>query len=215
MERATTRAPKRRLKGPERRVLIERAAAELFAARGYEGVSLEEIAEASGISRTVIYDHYPSKAELHRRLSEDHASRLLAFMAERASGSLTPFERMRTGVDAVLEFIQNDPYTWRILFSEQSADPDRAALSLRLQRQGSEAIAALIRSNPVAAPLIEERGAESLERLAEFWRSGIAGIARWWFDHPDTPREEIRDEIVELLWLGMERIIAGDRLPEE
>jgi AcrR family transcriptional regulator len=209
--RATSDAPKRRLKGPERRALIERAAAELFAERGYDGVSLEEIGEAAGVSRTVIYDHFPSKSALHARLCEDHAGRLLVHMAERAAGEGPPLERMRTGIDAVLEFIENDPYAWRIMFSEMAADPERAELAHRLSGQATDAIAALVRANPAAAPLIAERGDDFVDRFATFMRSGISGIAAWWFEHPDVPREQIRDEIVQLLWLGMQRILAGER----
>lgn len=50
-------------RGAERRDLIEQAAARLFAERGYEDTSLEDVATAAGISRPVIYDHFATKRE--------------------------------------------------------------------------------------------------------------------------------------------------------
>ena len=60
-----------------RREVIEGAATELFAQRGYHGAAMEEIAQRSGVSVPVVYEHFDSKKDLHRRLLErrDHAHR--------------------------------------------------------------------------------------------------------------------------------------------
>jgi AcrR family transcriptional regulator len=210
MERSTTAVPKRRLKGPERRAKIEHAAAELFAERGFEATSIEQIAEAAGVSRTVIYDHYPSKIELQIALAQQHSAALLAHMAERVGDDPSPLARLRSGIDAVLEFLQDDRYAWRVLFSEPPADPRLAELARELQRRATEAIAAMIGSDPATQEVIAQRGQESVMRLASFMRSGVSGLVAWWYENPEVPRERLVDEVVELLWFGMDRVIRGE-----
>jgi AcrR family transcriptional regulator len=205
-------ATKRRLKGPERRAIIDCAAAEILARRGYDAASLEEIAEAAGISRTVIYDHYPSKRDLHIALCRKHGAELLRFMAERTPAEAPSLVRLRAGINAVFEFIENDPYAWRLMFRESATDPDVAAAGQDMQRQTTEAIAALVASDPAAQPLLKERGPETAIRVAEVIKTSVNGLASWWYDHPEFPRERLVNELVEMLWLGFERLAAGERL---
>ena len=65
-----------------RREVIEQAATELFAERGYHGASVDEIARRSGVSAPVVYDHFESKLALLPRLLERHRDELLAVWRE-------------------------------------------------------------------------------------------------------------------------------------
>src|ERR671914_748040 len=87
-------AARQRLTKDERRTRILDAAAQVFADRGYEPATLDEIAEAAGISKPVIYDHFSSKKELHISLIESHGQALIDFMAERVGKSETPSEAL-------------------------------------------------------------------------------------------------------------------------
>ena len=71
--RARTRG-RRRLSAAARRELIERAATEVFAERGYAGASIDEIARRSGVTPPVVYDHFASKLALFTRLLERRAT---------------------------------------------------------------------------------------------------------------------------------------------
>src|SRR5207247_8425364 len=73
---AKTASPRKRLTAAARREVIERAATELFAERGFHGASMEEVARRSGVSVPVVYDHFESKRALHRRLLERHYAEL-------------------------------------------------------------------------------------------------------------------------------------------
>ena len=53
--------------------MIERAATQVFAERGYQGAGMDEIARRSGVTPPVLYDHFDSKLDLHRRLLERRA----------------------------------------------------------------------------------------------------------------------------------------------
>jgi len=45
---------------------------------------------------------------------------------------------------------------------------------------------------------------------AELIRSGLTGLALWWQDHPDVPRSQIVATAMNVLWIGFERLAAGD-----
>src|SRR5256885_17006322 len=70
---------RRRLSRDERRAQILDAAAGVFAERGYEATSIDEVAEAAGISKPVIYDHFDSKKDLHIALIDKQTDDLLLF----------------------------------------------------------------------------------------------------------------------------------------
>ena len=51
----------------------------------------------------------------------------------------------------------------------------------------------------------------SLEMAAEVWRAGLTGLAIWWLDHPDVPRERIVETAINAVWIGFERVRRGER----
>jgi AcrR family transcriptional regulator len=63
---------RKRLTAAARREVIAAAATELFAERGYQRASIEEIARRSGVTPPVVYDHFASKRDLYRDLLERH-----------------------------------------------------------------------------------------------------------------------------------------------
>ena len=60
--------PRRRLPAPQRRATLVKAASELFAERGYDHVSLDEVAEKSGVTKVIVYRHFASKKDLYLQL---------------------------------------------------------------------------------------------------------------------------------------------------
>jgi AcrR family transcriptional regulator len=80
----STDAPKRRLRGTARRALIVDAALEEFAIHGYEAASMGRIGRRAGVTRTVLYDHFPSKRALFAALLEAEHTELLAHLREHA-----------------------------------------------------------------------------------------------------------------------------------
>src|ERR1700677_4714523 len=125
MTPAAQRDLPRRRPANERRTRILAGAMRVFAERGYEGASMTEIARAGGVTAAVIYDHFASKQELHGALLEGQTDALLAHVGG-AVGSAGPEseQRMRVGVDAFFEFVEVNPFAWRLIFRDPSADPD-------------------------------------------------------------------------------------------
>ena len=203
---------KPRMKREERRELIEQAASQLIAERGYDGASLEEIAAAAGISKAVLYDHFPSKAELQIELLERSCHALLEFSAERVARAEGPEARLRAGIEAFFEFVETHPFAWRTIFRDPPSDPRVAAASVEMRRRVTLGIAAMFRAEPEAAAAVEAGDdPERLEMLAEQMKMAMAGLAAWWYEHRDRTREEMVAAFMNLAWVGLDRLAKGDR----
>jgi AcrR family transcriptional regulator len=191
---------RRRLSADERREVIERAATEVFAERGYRGASIDEIARRSGVSAPVVYDHFASKADLHRRLLERHRDELVAVWRAHLLTDEPPAQRIVSAIDAWARYVESHPYAAKMLFRETAGDPEAAAV----HREG------LAGSRALLAPLVSAQpGGESLphaEMAAELIRSALTGLALWWQDHPEVPRDDVVSTAVGVLWLGFDRL---------
>jgi AcrR family transcriptional regulator len=198
--------PRRRLSAAQRRRRILAAAQEVFAMRGYHGSSLDEIAQASGTSKALIYEHFDSKRVLHETLVAEHAGELARRFAANAARGATGEERLRGGVDAFFGWVAERPEAWRALFRD-SADPELAPTIDRLQGQATRALVALVRQGPDP----DEPASEAVEMYARLTSGACQGLANWWLDHPDVPREELVDRVLEFCWTGLERALAAAR----
>jgi len=197
--------PRRRLSAEARREVIERAALEVFAERGYHGASIDEICRRAGVSAPVLYDHFPSKLALHRRLLERTRDELLAMWGESLGGDDPPEVRIPRALDAWARYVEAHPYVPRMFFAEATGDPEIEAIHRDVRAQGSGFLAAIVGRESRLGDATEAAGA-----AAELIRAGLAGLAIWWSDHPEVPRERIVGTAVNVLWVGLERMRAGE-----
>lgn len=173
----------RRLSATERRVLIEDAAARLFAEHGYAATTVEDIAAAAGVSKPMLYRHFESKKELQMKLLERRRDELAAApLDEFLRNHSDPDQRLPAMIDAWFTHVEQHPHTSRNLFQDAIGDPDIEALQRELRRRQRAADVALLRE---LAPQLPEA---ELEPLGEIIRSSLTGLALWWLDHPHTPR---------------------------
>lgn len=187
---------RRRLPAAERRQLILAAAQEVFAQRGYHGSSLDDIAKASGTSKALIYEHFASKRELHDALLTEHAAELARRFAANAESGAVGEERLRRGIDVFFGWVEERHEAWRALFRD-AADPELRPLIDRLQGQATQAIVALV---PPGG------SAQQAEMYASLVSGGCQSLANWWGDHPEVPREELVDRVMEVVWGGLSRL---------
>ena len=203
---------RRRLPAEERRERILRAAMEVFAERGYQEASVAEIAAAAGITPAVIYDHFPSKAELQITLLEQQTDELLAFVGSAVASDFEgTAERMKVGVDAFFEFVEEHPYAWRMLFRDPPTDPAIVSTYRNIHRRATAGIAMFLRASAPDVLLDDPQAERDLEMFAEMLKMAQNGLAVWWYGHRDVPRGELVERVLEFCWIGFERIAAGER----
>ena len=194
-----------------RREIIERAATEVFAARGYARASMEEIARRSDVSAPVLYDHFASKRELHGRLIERHLSEMRGVWGEHLIGPGPPDQRIHRAVDAWFRYVEAHPFAWRMVFADTSGEANVQALHRELQAQSRRALVPLLTQLEGIEAVAGGEDEESLEMAVELLRSAIAGLALWWHDHRHIPREQVVAAVMNALWLGFERTGRGER----
>jgi AcrR family transcriptional regulator len=208
--RTEQQKPRRRLTADARRTAILDAAQDVFAQRGYHGSSIDEIAHAGGISKALIYEHFPSKKDLHVSLLEMHAQELFDRLTANA-GTQDPGDvRLRNGLDAFLGWVEERRSAFRMVFRDV-ADPEVADVVRRVQGQATAAIAALMAAEPMA-PRPDERDRQlGIRMLAQQLNGAMQSLALWWDDHPDVPRSVVLDSAMDFCWLGLERLRDGER----
>jgi AcrR family transcriptional regulator len=208
--RTEPRPPRKRLTAEQRRDSILDAALEVFAQRGFHGSSIDEIAHAAGVSKALIYEHFPSKRDLHVSLLERHTQEIFELLAESAATSDPGEVRLRAGVDAFLAFVERRGDAFRMLFRD-AVEPDVAEVLVSVQRQAAAAVAGLIATEPRAAPASPERDRQAIEMVGQQLTGAVQSLAIWWGDHPEVPREVLVDSVMNFAWIGLERLRAGDR----
>jgi AcrR family transcriptional regulator len=192
-----------------RREVIEAAAAEVFAERGYHGASIDEICRRAGVTAPVLYDHFESKLTLHRRLLERTRDELLEMWRSSLPGDEPAEVRIPRALDAWARYVEAHPYAPRMFFNEPTGDPEVEAIHREVRAQGIAALAAILGHEP-GAENIAGADRESLEMAAEVMRAGLAGLAIWWSAHPHVPRERIVATAVNAIWIGFERVRRGE-----
>jgi AcrR family transcriptional regulator len=203
---------RKRLTAEARRELILDAALEVFARRGFNGSSIDEIAQTASVSKALIYEHFPSKRDLHVSLLERHVQEIFERLAESAATSDPGEIRLRAGVDAFLEFVETRRDAFRMLFRD-AVEPDVAEIVASVQRQAAAAVAGLIATEP-RTPMPEvdpERDRQAIEMIGQQLSGAVQSLAIWWGDHPEVPREVLVDSVMNFAWIGLERLRAGDR----
>ncbi|HEY8867414.1 MAG TPA: TetR/AcrR family transcriptional regulator [Solirubrobacteraceae bacterium] len=193
-----------------RRELIERAATELFAERGYQGASIEEIARRSGVSPPIVYDHFESKQDLHRRLLERHFAELRAVWGELLVGDDPPAQRIARAFDGWFAYVESHPYAWRMLFRDTTGDPSVAAIHAEVAAQSRAAILPMLAAEKGAATTAGS-GEEALDMAWVVVRGVLQGLALWWYEHQHVPREQIVSTAMNALWMGFDRVGRGER----
>ena len=201
---------RKRVSAAARREIIERAAAGVFAEHGYHGASIDEIARRSGVTAPVVYDHFDSKIDLHRRLLERTRDELLEMWRTSLSGDEPPDERIPRALDAWARYIEVHPYVPRMFFVETTGDPEVEEIHRQVRDQAGAALGAILGREPGAEGLAGAADAQSLEMAAEVMRAGLAGLAIWWADHPEVSREQIVTTAVNTIWVGFERVSKGE-----
>jgi len=75
-----------------------------------------------------------------------------------------------------------------------------------------QGIAAFLRDSAPAELMRRPDAERDLEMFAQLLRTAQNGLAAWWYEHPETPRADLVDRVMEFAWLGLERLAGGERV---
>jgi AcrR family transcriptional regulator len=198
-----------RLRAAERRAQLLGVARRLFARDGYRGASMESIAEAAGVTKPVLYQHFSSKRALYSALLANDLGRLTQELETAFSQAEDNEERLRRGFGAYLDFVDRHEDAFRLLFTEAlGLDADFQRQVTEFRRWVAARVARIIAAEAGLPPPRARALAAAIVGMAE-------GAAGWWLDErrPLEPRE-LADELAGLAWKGFARFPAGPREPD-
>jgi AcrR family transcriptional regulator len=209
METKGREGGRRRLAPTARRALIDQAATRVFAERGYEAATMQEIARAAGVVASVLYDHYPSKRDLYIALLKSHGEALMQRTIRAPSGSDGRSE-LRGQIADFFGAVEAEPFIWRMLLRNPFGDAEIAAAHTRVQERATAEIAAVL----VAHGEVERGNPEDRSAMvAEMVKSSLNGLANWWWEHPEARRVDVIDVATTVIWDGLSRASLFPRQP--
>ncbi len=134
-----------RLSADARRDQILNVAIEVFGRGDYFGASMNDIAEAAGVTKPVVYQHFASKSDLYRALLDEVGTRLIASITEATAPAADGKERTKLGFSAYFRWVADHHDQFMLLFGGSARNNGEFADQLQtITDQAAEAIAPLI-----------------------------------------------------------------------
>lgn len=187
-----------RLPRSARRRQLLTAAQEVFVANGYHAAAMDDIADRAGVSKPVLYQHFPGKLDLYLALIEQHAEALVNHVTRALAGTTDNKVRVHQATKAYFDFVDGDGEAFRLVFeSDLRNEPAVRERVERASRLCMEAIADTIGHDTGVA-----------RNRAELLAIGLTGAseiaARYWLNtNRSVPKEEAIALLTALLWRGI------------
>jgi len=187
-----------RLPRSARRKQLLAAAQQIFVAQGYHAAAMDDIAERAGVSKPVLYQHFPGKLELYLALLDTHCDAIIAKVRQAMTATPDNKERVKGAVRAYFDFVDHESEAFRLVFeSDLRNDP---AVRERVERVEQGSIAA------VTDTVVSDTGLSRAQ--GELLASGLVGAAgqsaQFWLAHGRrTPKEEAEALVAALIWRGI------------
>ena len=193
-----TRPRGNRLPRHERRRQLLDAALELFVARGYHAAAMDEIAERAGVSKPVLYQHFPGKLELYLALLDESVDTLVEKVRDALKSNADNKQRVAATFGAYFEYVGGQGQAFRLVFeSDLGNEPAVRARLDRGQRECAAMVSQVVR---------EDAGISADEaHLLSVGMVGMAQVtARYWLTSRDRiPREAAEQLVARLAWRGI------------
>lgn len=178
-------ASPRRLPRAERERQILETAHELFAQRGYNAVTMDEVAAAVGVTKPLLYNYWGNKEHLYVACLERDAERLLTAVRDAIGADPTPTGALQTGVRTFFTFIAAERGTFRVVFDETLPTGGVVAAGVADWRQRiTDTVAALLLAE--LPPKAHDRARVEVEALSHALLGATEALGRWWLRNEDA-----------------------------
>ena len=198
-----------RMTGRERREQLIDVGRLLFAEKGFEAVSVEEIAAKAEVSKPVVYEHFGGKEGLYAVVVDREMNRLLTMISGALRGS-HPRKLLEQAGMALFDYIDENRDGFRILVRDSPVS----------QQTGSFASLIVDVAGQVEHLLAEQFKAHGLPtRLAPMYSQMLVGMTaltgQWWLDVRKPRKEEVVTHLVNLAWNGLAHLDAQPQAMQE
>ena len=197
-----------RMTGKERRQQLLDVARELFAEKGFDGTSIEEIAHRAGVSKPVVYEHFGGKEGVYAVVVDREMQYLLdSVVAVLGDGDGHPRELLERAARALLNYIEGSSDGFRIMVRDSpvaSASGTFSSLSTTSPPRSSTSWA------PSSTPAATTRSSPALYAQALVGMVALTG--QWWLEVRKPKKDEVAAHLVNLAWNGLSHLEGKPRL---
>jgi TetR/AcrR family transcriptional regulator, cholesterol catabolism regulator len=187
----------------ERVLQILSTAARLFATSGYDGTSMRDIADACGISKSLLYHHFVDKDEIFARIALGSTRELYQFVHDRLPDGAAPSERIRAFMAATGEYFQRYRWAWIASTGAFWSDPQQRRQKERLMwRDRYEGLIRALIQEAIDAGEIRPVDVPLAGRLV---LSALNWMHRWYKPEKDLAAPEIAEAYFDMIFNGLKR----------
>ena len=161
-----------RLPRAEREQQVLETARELFAARGYADVTMDEVAAAVGVTKPLLYNYFGNKEQLFLACMKPAADALVENVVSAVQNARNAREALRSGIHAFFAFLDTDGEAWRMLHDETLPGGGEIAARVTEYRARMESL--------VTAALQERTESRAVEPLSVAIFGAAEALGRWW-----------------------------------
>ena len=192
------RARSSRLPRQARRRQLLGAARSVFVAQGYHAAAMDEIAERAGVSKPVLYQHFPGKLELYLALLDEHAQELVDRVRDALASTTDNHQRVARSIAAYFDFVSDDSGAYQLVFeSDLRSEP---AVRARVESSLQQCVDAIAKTIAADTGVNEDEAA-----LLSVGLTGLAevGARRWLASDGAVTKDRAVELLVELAWRGL------------
>jgi AcrR family transcriptional regulator len=200
---------RKRMTGRERREQLLDIGRRLFAERGFEGTSIEEIAAQAGVSKPVVYEHFGGKEGLYAVVVDREVERLLTMATEILGGAHTK-DQFEAAAVMLLKYIEDDADGFRILVRDSHPASGAGTFGSLISDIASQV-------EYILSDFFAARGYDPklVPMYAQMLVGMVAMTGQWWLDARKPKLEEVAAHLINLAWNGLSQLEAKPRISAE
>lgn len=195
---AAETAHRQRMTGAQRRAQLLEVGRGLFAERGFEATTIEEIAATAGVSKPVVYEHFGSKEKLYEKVVEGEVSQLRAAI----NLALTSRGHIRILLEraavAFLTYVENSTDGFQVLVRDSPLTPSNDTYTSMLSEISAQV-------GKILSEEFSERGYNPQDSAiyAQMLVGMVALTGQWWLSNQHLDKHDVASRIINLSWNGL------------
>ena len=193
----STMSSKKKLSAAARRAQLVDVGRTVFAARGYEATSVEEIADKANVSKPILYQHFGGKEGLYAVIVDREMERVVSTISEAISYG-TPRDRVERSALAFLTYVRDHPDGFAVLAHDAPVGSREGSMASVLSEVAEKV-------GVVFAKSLKDAGANS--KAAPIYAHALVGmvtfVGQWWKDVRKPSIEVVASHIAALSWSGL------------
>jgi AcrR family transcriptional regulator len=196
--------------GKQRREQLLDIGRALFAERGFDGTSIEEIASRAGVSKPVVYEHFHSKEGLYAVVVDREMEGLLDAITTALESDAHPRVVLERAALVLLDYIETSTDGFRILVRDSPVAQSTGGFASLISDAASQV-------EHILAAEFKARGlnAKHAPMYAQMLVGMVALTGQWWLDVRKPKKTDVAKHVVNLAWNGLAGLEAKPRLADQ